>query len=576
MNMVNNDQKSGEFTDITEIRDIVASANMGIWRIELIEGEAPRMYVDETMKKLLGIAKDTERTPEETYSDWYTNITVEAAESVHKSVERMKKGYFDENTYLWKHPTKGIRYVRCGGTSKRTDGGFILRGYHYDVDELVRRQQEQEEELEAALNEKDEYYATLGTLEGIFYSLHMIDLVKDTTIEYNSKNAVRKYVNHRVGARKMMKEVMNALPVEECRADALAFTDLDTVAERMKDKKIITQQLKGVNIGWFLANFVVMERDPEGTPTKVLFSTRVIDQAKKYEKQLIEKSQTDEITGLLNRRAYEEDIYAHNDRPDEDEFIYISLDVNGLKVVNDTKGHMAGDELIIGSCQCMKKCLGPYGKLYRIGGDEFVAILSCSNQKLEEVLADFDETLVNWKGDLVNNLSVSYGWTSKEENPELSVRQLGAIAEQRMYASKEAHYKKIGVDRRGQKDAHKALCDLYTKILKINVTDDSYQIINMDMAEQTEEKGFADSISEWLTSFAEYGNVHSDDLEEYLKLTNIQYLRDYFAGDKTSLHVIYRRKFADGFKQVMMEIIPANDYSKDSQSLFLYVKNIDK
>lgn len=569
-------QLTGEFTDIVEIRDIVSSANMGIWRIEEIEGVEPRMFVDETMKRLLGIAKDVDRTPEETYTDWFSNITSEAVSSVYESVGRMKQGYFDENTYLWNHPTKGVRYVRCGGTAKTVDGGYILKGYHYDVDEIVRREQAQAAELQEALNKKEEYYATLDTLEGIFYSLHMIDLINDTTAEYNAKSEVRQYVDHRQGAREMMVQVMSALTVEEYKEEALAFTDLSTLADRMGDKKVITKQLKGVHTGWFLASFVAMERDENEKVTKVVYITRVIDEAKQYEKRLIEKSQTDEITGLFNRRAYEEDIYAHNDCPIEDSFIYVSLDVNGLKVVNDTKGHLAGDELIIGCCQCMKQCFGPYGKLYRIGGDEFVAILTCNNEKVVELFADFDQALVNWTGELVDQLSVSYGWTSKEEHPESSVRQLGAIAEQRMYQAKDAYYKKIGFDRRGQKDAHKALCELYTKILMINVTDDSYQIINMDDNERTVENGFADTISSWFTSFADTGHIHPDDVEEFRFKTDLSYISKYFESNKTSLHVFYRRKYVDGFKQVMMEMIPATNYSHDNQSLFLYVKNIDK
>lgn len=569
-------QKSGEFTDITEIRNIVSSANMGIWRIELFDNEKPRMYVDETMKKLLGIAADDKHTPEETYIDWFDNITAEAVPSVLKSVALMKEGYFDENTYLWNHPTKGVRYVRCGGTSKKLENGYILRGYHYDVDEVIKKEQAQEALLENAIDEKNEYYATLGNLESIFYSLHVINLVEDTAVEYNSKKIIRQYVDHKNGAIEMMRRVMSALSVDEYKDIALEFTDLSTLASRMKNEKKISQQIKGVNIGWFLACFVVMERDEEGLPTKVIFTTTVIDETKRLEEELIERSKRDGITGLYNRKAYEEDIYAYNDCPTEDNFIYISLDVNGLKLINDTKGHLAGDEIIIGTCECMKKCLGDYGKLYRIGGDEFVAILLCSVQKLEEILADFYITVENWSGDLVDSLSVSYGFSSKAENPNLTVRQLGAIAEQRMYEEKDAHYKKIGVDRRGQKDAHKALCDLYTKILKINVTDDSYQIINMDTSEQTEAMGFTYNISNWLKSFGEKGNVHPDDLPEYLRLTDIQYLKSYFAGNKTSLHIIYRRKYNDGFKQVMMEIIPANDYSIDSQSLFLYVKDIDK
>ncbi len=48
-----------------------------------------------------------------------------------------------------------------------------------------------------------------------------------------------------------------------------------------------------------------------------------------------------------------------------------------------------------------------------------------------------------------------------------------------MYAAKSAYYRKKGVDRRGQQDAHRALCESYTGILKINSTDDSYRIVNM-------------------------------------------------------------------------------------------------
>lgn len=113
------------FKEIAEIRDINATANMGTWRIELVEGDTPQMFVDETMKKLLGISGQN-NTPEETYTDWFDNIIPEAVESVLSSVERMKQGRFDENTYLWIHPTKGERYVRCGGTSKMIPGDILL------------------------------------------------------------------------------------------------------------------------------------------------------------------------------------------------------------------------------------------------------------------------------------------------------------------------------------------------------------------------------------------------------------------------------------------------------------------
>ena len=54
-----------------------------------------------------------------------------------------------------------------------------------------------------------------------------------------------------------------------------------------------------------------------------------------------------------------------------------------------------------------------------------------------------------------------------------------------------------------------------------------------------------------------------------------EYLRKYFNEGKTSISIQYRRKYSDGFKQVVMDMIPADDYSDDNQTLFLYVKNID-
>jgi len=561
--------------ELGEIKDIIASASMGTWRIELVENENPRMYVDETMRKLLGIEGKNE-SPEKTYTDWFSNITPEAVPSVFNSVELMKQGYNDENTYLWKHPTKGVRYVRCGGTSKNIPGGYSLQGYHYDVDEVVRREQKQMHKLQKALEDKKEYYNTLGTLGDIFYSMHVIDLLHDQVFPFNSKGKVAEIVNDTNGATLMMDQIMRTATVDEHREKALEFTDLRTIPDRMKGKKIISHEFIGRSIGWFLASFITMEADENKRPTKVIYTTRIIDEEKKEQEKLLRKTQTDEMTGLLNRRAYEEKIYEHNDVPEEDKFIYVSIDANGLKHINDTIGHAAGDEMLIGVAQCMKKSLGPCGHLYRIGGDEFIAILFLDNDEIKAVLEDFDKTLNDWSGKLVDRLSVSYGWVNKKERPDASTRQLGAIAEARMYEAKSAYYKKQGVDRRGQQDAHKALCALYTKILKINISDDTYQIVNMNDSEQTLEKGFSNKISEWLSEFGKSGQVHPDDLDEYLKMTDLQYMKEYFGGNKTSLHIFYRRKYDNEYKQVLMEIIPADDFAVNDMNLFLYVKSIEK
>ena len=233
------------------------------------------------------------------------------------------------------------------------------------------------------------------------------------------------------------------------------------------------------------------------------------------------------------------------------------------------------DELIKGAADCLKRTLGNYGKVYRTGGDEFVAIFFADEEHLEYIISDLDSVMMEWSGQLVSSLSLSVGYVTKRGLENETIINIAKLADDRMYKAKADYYSRKGIDRRGQAAAHKALCDLYTKILKINLTEDTYSIVNMDISEQTREKGFTDTISGWLSGFGKSGQVHSDDLSMYLEKTDVNYLKEYFKSGKSSISIMYRRKYDDGFKQVAMEMIKADDYKESNQTLFLYVKNID-
>ena len=423
--------------------------------------------------------------------------------------------------------------------------------------------------------EREEQFKILQTLAEIHYSMHVIDLARDTVQELTARNEVKTIVNRENGALEMMRSVINAVTAEEYLESVLEFTDLTTLAERMRDKKTIAKQFVGKHVGWVQAMFIAVEADPYGKPTKVIFTTRVIEEEKKNEEILVKKSIIDELTGLYNRRAYEEDILEYSKNTIQDDFVYASIDVNGLKVANDEIGHVAGDELIKGAADCMTQVFGSYGKVYRTGGDEFVGILFASEEQLENIAKDLEDATDNWSGKLVSSLAMSVGYVRKQEVNEEDILEIAKLADKRMYQAKTNYYSKRGIDRRGQAAANTALCNLYTKILKVNITDDTYNIVNMDVSEQTSEKGFASTISAWLTGFGKSGQVHKDDLDGYLQKTDLEFLREYFREGKTSISIQYRRKYDDGFKQVAMDMIPADDYSDDNQTLFLYVKNID-
>lgn len=166
----------------------------------------------------------------------------------------------------------------------------------------------------------------------------------------------------------------------------------------------------------------------------------------KYEKEkLLYVSNTDALTGCLNRHAYETDI---NKLDLKKEWIYISLDLNSLKHINDTYGHDVGDEMICAAAACMTASFGEFGKVYRIGGDEFVVIVTQKPDELDAMTKHFDSSVAEWRGKIVDSMTISYGCVrSLEEDWEL-VHDIEKEADRRMYASKARYYSDSDIDRR--------------------------------------------------------------------------------------------------------------------------------
>ena len=129
----------------------------------------------------------------------------------------------------------------------------------------------------------------------------------------------------------------------------------------------------------------------------------------------------------------------------------IALDVNRLKYYNDTMGHDAGDELLVGTSECIKKAFGSSATvtMSRMGGDEFAILLVASSSDLEKRLHHFNNYLKNWKGKYVNGISVAIGYASVREDGEMPLENLAKIADNKMYNDKAKYYQTSGYDRRG-------------------------------------------------------------------------------------------------------------------------------
>ena len=159
--------------------------------------------------------------------------------------------------------------------------------------------------------------------------------------------------------------------------------------------------------------------------------------------------ETDTLTRLLSRYSYSVALNEYSSMPKlPEDLVTFSIDINGLKRVNDNQGHEAGDDLIIGASYCISTVLSPYGRCFRTGGDEFVAILRVPSGQIDAVCRQLREETDQWRGHLVDHLSLSIGTASVRQNPNEKIEGLIRLSDEQMYKDKSDYYKRTGLERR--------------------------------------------------------------------------------------------------------------------------------
>jgi len=146
----------------------------------------------------------------------------------------------------------------------------------------------------------------------------------------------------------------------------------------------------------------------------------------------------DSLTGLYNRNYFEQEsnrIAAGRYDP----VGFVSIDVDGLKVVNDTLGHGAGDALLVTVGKIIKRCFPPTEVTLRFGGDEFaVLMLQTDGAALENVCQRLYQRIDEYnKTNVSVPVSVSVGWAVGNLGSGKSIHELMAEADKMMYVQKE-------------------------------------------------------------------------------------------------------------------------------------------
>lgn len=171
---------------------------------------------------------------------------------------------------------------------------------------------------------------------------------------------------------------------------------------------------------------------------------------KEYINYVHVKAYTDGMTGVGNKTAYLELVHNIDSRIEEGNvrFSIAVFDVNALKSANDDYGHEEGDRMIVGTARCLRDVFGK-DNVFRIGGDEFIAVLEdFTEEDMEAAFVRLDEAAVkvNKKlpADAKVKVSFSKGTATFKPGTDKAFKEVFRRADSSMYVNKDNYYKKHG------------------------------------------------------------------------------------------------------------------------------------
>jgi diguanylate cyclase (GGDEF)-like protein len=196
---------------------------------------------------------------------------------------------------------------------------------------------------------------------------------------------------------------------------------------------------------WRQADSRAWDGDERMLASGVTAIVRVVLEHEAIQREMARQARTDPLTGLLNRRAFMDELTRRFDRLEVDGLpgALLFVDLDNFKALNDTRGHEAGDEALRIAAQLLRNSVRPTDLVARLGGDEFALWLDGAEElgaaeRAEQLRVLGPAALAHLSGPGVAPLTMSIGvaarWPGRGEDAEMLLQR----ADEAMYAVKRA------------------------------------------------------------------------------------------------------------------------------------------
>ena len=332
-----------------------------------------------------------------------------------------------------------FRYTRLNVMWSSDKTHFII-GVE-NIDEQMRKELASKE-----LERKNITYSQiLNSLAFRYDSIYYVDIQTGAFTHYSSEgeNGVPVHENSGTDFFAEMPQIINDLVCDQDKKKVLEAVTRNNLLDRLTtaDSFNLTFRKHMKENCPYMSLRVAWAEDKRHV---ILGSANIDEDVKrenKYKEELItvtRKAMKDELTGVKNKNAYQEEEYALQNDIDNGStrpFAVLICDLNDLKRINDTLGHKVGDEYICAACKLI--CgIFVHSPVFRIGGDEFAVILRDNDHDHK------DELLTELRRQVMENRQrqsapvVASGLAEYEPNHHRKVSDVFELADSRMYENK--------------------------------------------------------------------------------------------------------------------------------------------